>query len=48
MLVTSNVWVRKLNEFEERASIRLEDMECHFTVVWCNFRVEDQFNQIFF
>jgi len=25
--------------------IRLDDMEGHFSVVWCNFRVKDEFNR---
>ena len=28
-----------------RALIRLDDMEGHFNVVWCNFRVKDEFNR---
>ena len=28
-----------------RALIRLDDMEGHFSVVWCNFRVKDEFNR---
>jgi hypothetical protein len=31
-----------------RALIRLEDMEGHFSVVWCNFREEDEFKRKIF
>jgi len=37
--------VSKLNRVEEiKALVRLEDMESHFRVVWCNFGAKHEFN----